>query len=186
MVMKKSNNSLLDRLNEPQILFTILYVVAIAIGMIFNFAKYKAFHVNIFDYCDITDFILFPFSDFKIILFTLVIAILCLILYYVDLRLRDYFPNFFKKSFVSQAQYKTISFCISICMFVLFIFIVSQKYSKNFYNNIELAEDLTIYTKTETFKGKYIGKTSDVLFMYQNRELKIFPITSNITYYEIN
>jgi len=183
---QKKTYSTLERLNEPQILFTILYVLAIAIGMIFNYAKYKAFGVNIFDYCDITDFILFPFSDFKIILFTLVIAILCFIMYHADLKIRDLFPNFFSSKLLPQTQYKIISFMISVLMFLIFIFIVSKKYSQNIYQNIEIAQELTIYTKSETFKGKYVGKTSDVLFMYQNKNLKIFPISSNIMYYEIN
>lgn len=184
--MPSNKKNILDRLNEPQIVFTLIYVLAIAIGMIFNYAKYHKFGINVFDYCDLTDFILFPFSDIKVLLFTLVIAILCFIFYYLDLKLRDIFPKFFNSKSISQTQYKTFSLLISTFLFMLFVYIVAEKYSQNFYNNIELSENITIYGKTANYKGKYVGKTSDVIFIYQDKKLKIFPITSNIVYYQIN
>lgn len=184
--MQQNKKNILDRLNEPQILFTLIYVLAITIGMIFNYAKYKKFGINVFDYCDLTDFILFPFSDSKILLFTIVLALFCFVLYYVDIKLRDVFPTFFNKKAISPKQYKTVSLFISTFLFMLFIYIIAGKYSQNIYNNIELSENITIYAKTANYTGKYVGKTSDVIFMYQNNKLHIFPITSNIIYYQIN
>jgi magnesium-transporting ATPase (P-type) len=184
--MQKEKGNIIDRLNEPQVIITILYILAITIGMIFNYAKYKTFGINIFDYSDITDFILFPFSDFKVLLFTLVIAILCLALYYIDLKLRDLFPSIFNPQKITKTQYKMISLVISIFLFMLFIFIVSKKYSQSFYHNISFADNITIHTQRNKYTGKYVGKTSDVIFIYQDNKLKIFPISSNIVYYQIN
>lgn len=180
------SKQILDRLNEPQILITILYLIAIAIGMIFNYAKYIIFGINIFDYCDLTDFILFPFSDVNILLLTLLITCICFVMFYIDLKLRDIFPNLFENKHISKSQYKVFSLLLSCLLFICFIFLVSEKYNERFYKNISKADNITIYTRDGNFNGKYVGKTRDVLFMYQNNELKIFPITSNINYYQID
>lgn len=185
-VMQENKKIIFDRLNEPQVLLSLLYITAISIGMIFNYAKFKVFGINIFDYADLTDFILFPFSDLKVLVLTLVVAIICLLLFYLDLKLRDIFPNIFNQKIISKKQHKIGSILLSIVLFIAFIFIISEKYSKNFYANILLSDNITIYTKTQEFTGKYVGKTNDVIFIYQDKKLKIFPITSNIIYYKIN
>lgn len=177
---------ILERLSDPQTLITILYLVAVAIGMIFNYAKYIIFGINIFDYCDLTDFILFPFSDINVLLLTLFVACICSIMFYVDLKLRDLFPKLFSSNRISKSRYKIISLFLSCFLFICFIFVVSEKYSANFYKKIATAENVTIYTRDGVFNGKYVGKTSDVLFLYDANELKIFPITSNINYYQID
>ena len=184
--MQENKKIIFDRLNEPQVLLSLLYITAISIGMIFNYAKFKVFGINIFDYADLTDFILFPFSDLKVLVLTLVVAIICLLLFYLDLKLRDIFPNIFNQKIISKKQHKIGSILLSIVLFIAFIFIISEKYSKNFYANILLSDNITIYTKTQEFTGKYVGKTNDVIFIYQDKKLKIFPITSTIVYYKIN
>ena len=50
---------------------SISYVVLVAIGIIFNGAYYLCFRVNVIQYSDISDFLLAPFRDFFILIFTI-------------------------------------------------------------------------------------------------------------------
>jgi len=65
-------NAYEDIIKEIQTIITISYILAIGIGMLFNFQKFSEFGINIFDYADVFDFLIAPFSDFKILLFSLI------------------------------------------------------------------------------------------------------------------
>ena len=43
-------------IKEIQTVFALLYVIAVGIGMLFNYQKYSEFGINIFDYSDVFDF----------------------------------------------------------------------------------------------------------------------------------
>ncbi len=59
-------------IKELQTIISILYIFAVGIGMLFNFQKFSEFGINIFEFADIFDFLIAPFSDFKILLFNVV------------------------------------------------------------------------------------------------------------------
>ena len=56
-------------IKEIQTVITVCYLVAVGIGMIFNYKKYAEFGINIFDYGDVFDFLIAPFADVYIIFF---------------------------------------------------------------------------------------------------------------------
>ncbi len=91
-------------LKEIQTVITILYILMVGIGMLFNYKKYSRFEINIFDYADVFDFLVTPFQDTRIIIasiFTLFfpIGIFWLGIYVKrKLRTRLYsIPNWFSK-----------------------------------------------------------------------------------------
>ena len=59
-------------IKELQTLMSISYIIAVGIGMLFSFQKYHRFGINILDYADVFDFLIAPFSDVKVLLFSLV------------------------------------------------------------------------------------------------------------------
>ena len=50
---------------------SITYVVLVAIGIIFNGAYYLCFRINVISYSDISDFLMAPFRDMFILIFTI-------------------------------------------------------------------------------------------------------------------
>ena len=56
-------------IKEIQTVITASYIIAVGIGMLFNYQKYSEFEINIFNYSDVFDFLIAPFSDFYILLF---------------------------------------------------------------------------------------------------------------------
>lgn len=43
-------------LKEIQSIVTVLYILMVGLGMLFNYQKYSEFGINIFEYADIFDF----------------------------------------------------------------------------------------------------------------------------------
>ncbi len=52
-------------LKEIQTIITVLYLLIVGIVMLFNYHKFAEFNMNIFDYADVLDFIIAPFSILK-------------------------------------------------------------------------------------------------------------------------
>ena len=65
---------------EIQTVITIFYILIVGIGMLFTYHKYSEFGINIFDYADVFDFLVAPFSDFKILLFSTITITLVFLL----------------------------------------------------------------------------------------------------------
>lgn len=61
-------------LNKIQGIAPLAYAAMVAIGMLFEYHRYKIFGINIFQYADIFDFLIAPFKDFNIISALLLIA----------------------------------------------------------------------------------------------------------------
>ncbi len=70
-------------LKELQSIISIFYILAVAIGMVFNYQKYSEFGINIFDYADIFEFLIAPFSDTTILFFTIGSCIICLSIFQI-------------------------------------------------------------------------------------------------------
>lgn len=71
-------------IKEIQTIITVSYIIAVAVGMLFNFQKYAEFDINIFDYGDVFDFLIAPFSDVYIILFATVSILIVYLLLIMD------------------------------------------------------------------------------------------------------
>ena len=59
-------------IKEVQTILTIAYFLAVGIGMVFTYQKYSEFGINIFDYADLLTFFTAPFSDFRILIITII------------------------------------------------------------------------------------------------------------------
>ena len=71
-------------LKDFQTIITLFYLLAVGIGMLFNYQKFSAFGINIFEYADVFDFLIAPFSDYKIIVFAVFSLIVPYLLYLFD------------------------------------------------------------------------------------------------------
>lgn len=169
-------------IKEVQTIITISYITIVGIGMLFNFHKYSVFGINIFDYADVFDFLIAPFSDFRILLFSSITIILVFIIFKLDGLGQKKFPKSYsimnggldKKSWFNLYRYS---------MFAIF-FIVYLFLSADFYGNLcakQIKEETPItvkYSDNEIIKGQVIGKTKDVLFLLQDEKVIAVPISA--------
>ncbi|MFC2117164.1 hypothetical protein ACFLSY_00800 [Bacteroidota bacterium] len=176
-------------IKEMQTVISISYILAIGIGMLFNFQKFSEFGINIFDYADVFDFLIAPFSDLKILLFTIISLTLAYIIFKLDLLFKRKFSKFYsKQSFGMDKKlwYKYFRYISIAILFILYLIISSDKYGKISKQQILNQSSITIrYSDNEIKKGKVIGKTKDVIFLLTGEKVEAIPITSLVKEIEI-
>jgi len=85
-------------LKELQPFLTLSYLIAIGIGMIFTYHKYSTFGINIFEYADVFDFLIAPFSDLKILIYTVFSLTITYLILKFDLIAERKYPTVYSKS----------------------------------------------------------------------------------------
>lgn len=104
-------------LKDFQAILSIAYLFAVGIGMIFNYRKYSHFNINIFDYADITDFLIAPFADYRIFLFTFISVLILGAIYKLDSYIKEKHPESTK-----YTAFKTIHLGFHPCIIMGFRF----------------------------------------------------------------
>jgi len=176
-------------LTEIQTVVTISYIIIVGIGMLFTFQKYSEFGINIFDYADIFDFLIAPFSDFKILFFSTITIVLVFIFFKLDSFWARKYPKFYskinwgwdKKSWFNLFRYSSFT-----VLFIFYLFISSDLYGKVSAKQTKEQLPITLkYSDNETIKGIPVGKTKDIVFLMQNEKVIAIPISSFVKEFEI-
>lgn len=174
---------------EIQNIITISYVLAVGIGMLFNYQKFSEFGINIFDYSDVFDFLIAPFSDYKILLFTIISLAITYLIFRLDLLWKRKFPkSYSKQSFGwdKKKWYNSFRYLSFIILFIFYLYISADKYGKILKDQILNQSSISIrFSDNEIKKGKMIGKTNDVIFLLAGEKVEAIPITSLVKEIEI-
>ncbi len=177
-------------IKEIQTVITVSYILAVGIGMLFNFKKFYEFGINIFDYADVFDFLIAPFSDYRILVFTIISLTLTYSLFKFELFWKRKFPkSYSKQSFgldnkIGYKYFRYISFSI---LAVLILSISANKFGVISKEQIINQASIKIrFSDNEVKKGKMIGKTNDVIFLLKGKKVEVIPITSLVKEIEIN
>lgn len=177
-------------IKEIQTIISISYIVAVGIGMLFNYQKYILFGINIFDYADVFDFLISPFSDVKIISFTIVSIIMASVIVYADILWKKKFPNTYSRfnfGVDKKTWFTTIRYVSTAALIVLYLVIASEFYGKVTKEEILNQSAVRIrFSDDEIKKGKMIGKTNDVIFLLNGDNVVAIPITSLVKEIEIS
>ncbi|RXG20687.1 hypothetical protein [Leeuwenhoekiella aequorea] len=174
---------------EIQTVITIFYILIVGIGMLFTYQKYSEFGINIFDYADVFDFLVAPFSDFKIILFSTITLLLVFLFFKLDSLYKRKFPkNYSSMNFGwdKKSWFNTYRYSLFFLLFILYINLSADFYG--IFTSKETKEKSPInlkYSDNETINGILIGKTKDVIFLLQGKKVKAIPINSIIKEFEI-
>jgi hypothetical protein len=176
-------------IKEIQTVITISYILAVGIGMLFNFQKYSEFGINIFDYADVFDFLIAPFSDFKILIFTIISLTFSYLIFKLDILWKRKFPKSYSKhnfrldKKIWYNSFRYISFAI---IFIFYLYLSANKYGNISKKQILNQSSITIrFSDNEIKKGKMIGKTKDVIFLLTDENVEAIPITSLVKEIEI-
>ncbi len=169
-------------IKEIQTVVTISYIIAVGIGMLFKFQKFSEFKINIFDYADVFDFLIAPFSDFYILLFSTASILFVCLLIKLDTLWKNKWPKSYSKASFGLDKkpwfklYRTILLIIS---FLLYLYISADYYGRYTKKKIVNQSEISIRLADNEIKlGKLIGKTKDVIFLLDNENVYVIPITS--------
>lgn len=169
-------------LKEIQTLSTICYVISVGVGMLFNHYKYSRFSINIFEYSDILDFLIVPFSDIYILGFAFASTCFIAGVFFLDSLVGKKWPKFYSLvNFGRDKKYwfKTYKVLVFVSCLVYYL-VLSAKYYGSFTEKKILAQkEITItLVNKEIQRGICIGKTKDVIFMYRDKATYVIPIHS--------
>ncbi|WP_036150503.1 hypothetical protein [Maribacter forsetii] len=169
-------------IKEIQTVITVCYLLAVGIGMIFNYKKYAEFGINIFDYGDVFDFLIAPFSDVYIILFAAASTLFISILFYLDYVWLKRWPKSYSRfNFGSDRNkwFKQYRVLMIITGLIVYLFLSADFYGMYTKKKIINQRDITItLVDNEMKKGKLIGKTKDIVFLLNDDGVFAIPLTS--------
>ena len=183
--MKITKNGLIDDkyeliVKEFQTFLSVFYLILVGIGMLFSYKKYSRFGINIFQYSDIFDFLLTPFRDLSIFIFSLISISLVFLVYKVDKFTKKKFPKYYKSKYRVGLMRSQPVLSLTIT-FILYLFIFSGKYGKYIEKRIlKNPKSIEIVLNNEETKnGNLIGKNNGYVFLLENdSEVNIYPITN--------
>ena len=174
---------------EIQTVITIFYILIVGIGMLFTYQKYSEFGINIFDYADVFDFLVAPFSDFKIVLFSTITILLVFLFFKLDSLYKRKFPkNYSSMNFGwdKKSWFNSYRYFLFFILFILYINLSADVYGKFTSKQTKRKSPINLkYSDNETINGILIGKTKDVIFLLQGKKVKAIPINSLIKEFEI-
>lgn len=169
-------------IKEIQTVITASYIIAVGIGMLFNYQKYSEFEINIFDYSDVFDFLIAPFSDFYILFFATASILFVSILIKLDTLWKNKRPKSYSRwnfGHDKKSWYKTYRIVIITITFVLYSYISADYYGRYTKDKIIKQNDISIRLADNEIKsGKLIGKTKDVIFLLNGKNVYAIPINS--------
>lgn len=176
-------------LKEFQTIISASYILMVAIGMLFNSYKYSEFGINIFEYFNVFDFLIAPFVDYTILIFTILSVLIPLLFYKLDLFLKRKFPKFYTITNLGMDKkewYKYFRIVVFMGVSIFYFVLAAGMYGKITKKQILEKPEITVkYADNETTNGIVIGKTNDILFLYSNEKVKAVSLTSLVKEYEI-
>ena len=177
-------------IKEIQTVITISYIIAVGIGMLFNYQKFDEFGINIFDYADVFDFLIAPFSDFRIMIYTISSFTLIYVFIRLDLLLKRKFPKLYSKlnfgSKNKKARSNSYKYFVFVLPFIYYLYISADIYGNISKDQILDQPSITIrFSDNEIKKGKMIGKTKEVIFILNGEKVEAIPIVSLVKEIEI-
>ena len=176
-------------IKEIQTIISISYIFALGIGMLFNYRKYAEFGINIFDYADVFDFLISPFSDMKILSFTVISIVLASLILYLDILWKRKFPEAYSRlnfGWDEKPWFVPMRYVSGAMLIVLYLIIASGIYGEISKKEVLQQAPMEIrFSDDEIQRGKMIGKTNSVIFLLSDEKVKAIPITSLVKEIEI-
>lgn len=163
-------------LGELPRLLPLGYLVMVVVGMIFNYFKYSAFGLNIFQYASVFDFLISPFEDMAILLFIFGSLLLVVFTVAMDHAWKKHWPKSYRRwtfHWMEKGWYKSLSYLLVIVVYVVYAAMLYGSYT---YYRIKAKANITVrYMDNECLQGKQIGKVGNTLFLLCNDEVKVIP-----------
>ncbi|MFC5046100.1 hypothetical protein ACFSTE_04965 [Aquimarina hainanensis] len=188
--MKQTDEGLIKNsyeviIGELQTLMSISYIITVGIGMLFSFQKYHQFGINIFEYADIFDFLIAPFSDIKVLLFSFGSIFFGFSLIRFDVYWKKKNPESYSKINMGMDKKKwfnPVRYTVYSIILLSYLYIASDGYGNSIKKQIE-TEGKTIGVKFndgDIRKGILIGKTSEYLFLKTKEKITAIPVKSMV------
>jgi hypothetical protein len=176
-------------IKERQTVITIFYLIAVGVGMLFSNEKYSEFGINIFDYADILDFLIEPFSDFRILLFSILSITIVSLLFFLDTfwkikHAKSY--SIFTFGWDRKKWFNSFRYLLLIVGSIIYLHSAADIYGSISKKQINKQPTISLkFSDNEVITGIVIRKTKDIIFLLNNEKVKAIPIGSLVKEFEI-
>ena len=174
---------------DVQWIITISYLLIVAVGMLFTHKKYSKFGIDIFEYADVFDFLIAPFSDIRIVWFSILTLIIIWLILRIDVYWKAKSPKLYSKLFFGIDKkswfrgFRVLSF---LALLIFYLNVSATIYGQIFKRDLETKRPISVqFFDDSTINGVLIGKTKEVLFLLQNETINVIPIASTVKKYNI-
>jgi hypothetical protein len=167
---------------------SLLYIVLIAIGMLFKVSFYMFFYINIVEYSDISDFLLAPFRDPIILIMTIGSVLFLYAFNILDDWMEKHTPRLYESFYYGfdkekyQAWFAMKGMAIMIVTYIgLFAYFYGSYSAKSIKKSN--VSTVSISFKDNKFEPSdtliYMGKTNGYVFLYKKNtnQTAIFPMS---------
>lgn len=159
----------------------LLYLAAVAIGMLFNYFKFTRFGINIFQYASVFDFLVSPFEDPNILLFIIGSMTLFGISLLIDAWWKKKWPLCYRKWTFQRTRkpwYMPLYYPI---ITLIYIWLAAVYYGWYTEHAVRGQADVTVqYTDNTRLTGQAIGKVGNALFLLRGDTVHVVPMEANI------
>ncbi len=181
-IIKESNELIIK---ELQTIISVSYIIAVGIGMMFLYKKYHNFEINIFDYADILDFLIAPFSDLKILVFSLSSIIFGMFIIRIDVYWKKNFPDSYSKmnfGLNKKKWFDTVRYIVYAITLLGYVHYAADIYGTETKEKIETqGKKIEIkFNDAEIKQGVLIGKTTDYIFLKTSENIVAIPIEATV------
>jgi len=161
-----------------QVIVTAAYGISIIMGMIFSSAKFDIAGINIFEYAEIFDFLVYPFIEPTVIVFSFLPIIFVYLLVVFDEYIKNKKPDFYRKKtiegilgLIDMPWWKKVKRTIMLVTFIpLYLaasyFLYKQYIFKNYKTMFECV--VLEFHEGDIIEGKILGKVKDMIFIIKN------------------
>lgn len=174
---------------QAQSVITIAYVFGVAVGMLFNYQKFSEFGINIFDYADVFDFLIVPFADPSIFLFTVASLLGTYLLFKIDVFWRKKHERSYDLmnfGWHKKRWYNSFRLVAFSSLFVFYLFQSADIYGVRNLEKVKKSTPIQLrFVDNEVVSGVMIGKTADILFLLSGSNVKAIPIGSLVKEFDI-
>ena len=167
---------------------TLSYVALVAIGITFNSAYYICFRINIIQYSDISDFLLAPFRDPFILIFTIGTIVFLHYNNIFDNWLEEKHPKIHQRLYIGLDKEKFQQWYASkgmVFVIVLYVYFVALLYGIFQSNKVKKGESdyICVIMKDNHFEPTdtlyFVGKNNGFTFLYNKnkKQTNIIPMS---------
>jgi hypothetical protein len=154
--------------DNPALILSLLYLYATAIGIVYSLGLYRSFGINIFDYSEVTDFLLAAFKNAGVLIILVIQVVAVLALLALGL--------LFKETRAFQFWRYPGRRPLAILLYVVIVVGVTYNTSSDTASSIKDGETLAVDVRYRSFSGsagqvkesnlRLIGATQKAVFFY--------------------
>ena len=180
-------------LREPSLALTLSYLVLIIIGMVFSYAYYLSWGIDVFQYATISDFILAPFKDTIVLLFAIISILLSWLVFEFSKKMDRKFPKLTKIMWFGvepgTSAYRNIYLSSLVFGFLSYMSLCSEifaswKYGRMLKSKENYAVEVLFHSQPENGWLRFIRvgqlENFSILAYPENNNVLVIPLEGNV------